>query len=282
MIEFNNVSFTYSQGPSVSNVSFKINDGEFVAIVGSNGAGKTTTAKLLRGLLKPTSGSVVIDGKDTRTTKTSLLAKDMGFLFQNPDRQICQNTVAKEIAFGIEAAGIKGAVSSREPAHGSETAGNITYAQSRAVEICSKFGFDPESDPFTLSRGQRQKVALASIIALDPKIMILDEPTTGLDYRECMQMMNVIKELNSRGVTVVMVCHDMEVVLDFAKRMIVMSGGSVIADGTPHNIFRDHDIMERASILPPQITELAIRLGGSFYNCDSCGEVLAEMEVSEK
>lgn len=256
MIELDKVSFAYAdQGPSVQDVSFRLEKGEFAAILGANGAGKTTTVRLMDGLLKPTSGRVLIGGMDTAASSVSERAAKVGFLFQNPDRQICKNTVREEILFGLRT--VRG--------QDDEEA-----LQARTDEILKEFSFSGEEEPFSLSRGQRQRVALASILAVEPEILILDEPTTGLDYLECCQIMDRIRRMNEeQQVTVVMVCHDMEVVLDYARRSLVMAGGRLLADGTVPEIFRDTDIMEKASILPPQMIGLGLRLGAGFESADS-------------
>ena len=256
MIELDKVSFAYAdQGPSVQDVSFRLEKGEFAAILGANGAGKTTTVRLMDGLLKPTSGRVLIGGMDTAASSVSERAAKVGFLFQNPDRQICKNTVREEILFGLRT--VRGQ-------DGEEA------LQARTDEILKEFSFSGEEEPFSLSRGQRQRVALASILAVEPEILILDEPTTGLDYLECCQIMDRIRRMNEeQQVTVVMVCHDMEVVLDYARRALVMAGGRLLADGPVPEIFRDTDIMEKASILPPQMIGLGLRLGAGFESADS-------------
>lgn len=256
MIELKNVYFTYQQENTLDNISFHIDKGEFVALIGANGAGKSTLSKLLNGLLKPASGTVTINGMDTRKTKSSTLARHIGFLFQNPDRQICKNTVADEIRFGLEL-----------------VINDKALVQQRLDSTLQRFGFNPDSNPFQLSRGERQRLALASIIAAEPEILILDEPTTGLDYSECTQIMNTINELNRKGVTVVMVCHDMEVVLDYAGRILVLSDGRLIADGSTKEIFRAEEVLYKASILPPQIPQLALRLGQGFENAFTVEEM---------
>jgi energy-coupling factor transport system ATP-binding protein len=256
MINVENVSFTYQQECTLKGITFHIDRGEFVALIGSNGAGKSTLSKLLNGLLKPASGTVTINGMDTRKTKSSTLARHIGFLFQNPDRQICKNTVADEIRFGLEL-----------------VINDKALVQQRLDSTLQRFGFNPDSNPFQLSRGERQRLALASIIAAEPEILILDEPTTGLDYSECTQIMNTINELNSKGVTVVMVCHDMEVVLDYARRILVLSDGRLLADGSTKEIFRAEEVLHKASILPPQIPQLALRLGQGFENAFTVEEM---------
>ncbi len=265
MIRLERVCYRYEgSGAAVEDLSFEINRGEFAALLGENGAGKSTVAKLIDGLVKPASGTVTVAGLDTRKTKTSELAKRVGFLFQNPDRQICKNTVREELAFGLELRGLDRAA-----------------IDERVERTLRDFGFDGERGPFTLSRGERQRLALASIIAAEPEIMILDEPTTGLDYRECMRVMEAVKGLNENGATVLMICHDMEVVLDFARRALVLSKGRLIADGAARRIFRSACAMEKASLSPPQITQLSLRLGAGFEEADTVGE-LAEAIVKRR
>ena len=260
MIQMEHVSFSYSdQGPTVQDVSFHVEKGEFAAILGANGAGKTTTVRLIDGLIRPTSGRVLIHGADTATSPVSERARRVGFLFQNPDRQICKNTVREEILFGLKT--VRG--------EESEEALNA-----RCEEVLKDFGFTGEEEPFSLSRGQRQRVALASILAVEPEVLILDEPTTGLDYLECCHIMDRIRRMNEeQQVTVVMVCHDMEVVLDYATRALVMSGGRLLADGPVKEVFRDTELMERASILPPQMIGLSLRLGEGFGQASSPDEM---------
>lgn len=252
MLEFQGVSYAYEAQADgnavVSDLSFSVCKGEFVALIGSNGAGKTTTSKLMNGLLKPTAGTVLVEGVPTTDLKTSAVARKVGMLFQDPDRQICQNTVSDELAFGL---GLRD-VPEEE-------------IERRVGEVLSDFGFDGQSAPFMLSRGERQLLALASVVVCEPEVLILDEPTTGLDYRECMHIMDRIKKLNGAGTTVVMVSHDMELVLDFADRVIAMGGGRLVADGSPEAVFRDGAVMREASLMPPQIIDLSMRLSSSRF-----------------
>lgn len=244
MIEFKRVHASYDGELAIlRDVNFTINDGDFVAFVGTNGAGKSTTMRLVNGLLKPTSGEVLIDGVPTTELRTSELASRVGFLFQNPDRQICCNTVREELLFGFEAQGRGGA-----------------EAEAKVDAMIERFGFDGDAEPFLLNRGTRQLLALASIIVLEPPVVVLDEPTTGLDFRECGKVMDVISEMNAAGATVIMVCHDMEVVADYAKRVIAMTAGQVVADGSTFDILCDREVLERAHLLAPQIPEISMRL----------------------
>ena len=245
MIEFKDVHVSYeASAPILKGVNFAIRDGEFVAFVGTNGAGKSTTMRLMNGLLKPDAGQVLIDGVPTSDLRTSELARRVGFLFQNPDSQICCNTVREELLFGFKALGLDG-----------------PDADARVDAIVEEFAFDPDDDPFLLNRGARQLLALASIVVLAPPVVVLDEPTTGLDYCECVKVMDIIRRIHERGTTVVMVCHDMEVVADYAARCIVMSGGEVVDDAPTFDVLRNRETLERASLVPPQIVELSLELG---------------------
>ena len=244
MIEFENVSASYDgELPILRDVSFRIPDGDFVAFVGTNGAGKSTTMRLVNGLLKPSSGQVLIDGVPTTQLRTSQLAAKVGFLFQNPDRQICCSTVREELLFGFRAQGRADA-----------------EAEAKVDAMIERFGFDGDAEPFLLNRGTRQLLALASIVVMEPPVVVLDEPTTGLDFRECAKVMDVISELNARGTTVIMVCHDMEVVADYAKRVIAMTAGQVVADGETFAVLRDRDVLARTHLLPPQVVDVSLRL----------------------
>ena len=244
MIEFKNVSASYDgELPILRDVGFLIPDGDFVAFVGTNGAGKSTTMRLINGLLKPSSGQVLIDGAPTTQLRTSQLAAKVGFLFQNPDRQICCSTVREELLFGFRAQGRAD-----------------VEAEAKVDAMIERFGFDGDAEPFLLNRGTRQLLALASIIVMEPPVVVLDEPTTGLDFRECAKVMDVIAELNARGTTVVMVCHDMEVVADYAKRVIAMTAGQVVADGETFAVLRDRDVLARTHLLPPQMVDVSLRL----------------------
>ena len=244
MIEFRDVHASYDgSAPILKGVSFTIRDGEFVAFVGTNGAGKSTTMRLMNGLLKPDAGQVLIDGVPTSDLRTSELARRVGFLFQNPDSQICCNTVREELLFGFKALGQAG-----------------PEADARVDAIIEEFGFDADDDPFLLNRGARQLLALASIVVLAPPVVVLDEPTTGLDFRECEKVMAIIRRIHEQGATVIMVCHDMEVVADYAERCIVMSGGTVVDDAPTFDVLRNRDTLERASLVPPQIVDLSLEL----------------------
>ena len=249
MITFEKVFFGYmEEGSTLKDLSFTIEKGSVTALVGANGAGKTTLAKLIRGLIRPTSGRILLNGEDVGKMKISTLAARMGYLFQNPDRQICKNTVGEELDFTLE-----------------RTVQDEAERQHLKTEVLEALQLNPDDEPFLLSRGERQKVALASALVHRPELLILDEPTTGLDYKECMQIMEYVKTLNQQGVTVVMVCHDMEIVLDYADHVIVMRDGKIMADGETRKIFTDPKALASSALLPPQIIGLAALLQSEGY-----------------
>ena len=270
MISFEHVSAAYTaETPILNDVSFTIEDGEFIAFVGTNGAGKSTTMRLINGLLKPTAGQVLIDGTPTTQLKTSELARRVGFLFQNPDRQICCNSVRDELEFGFKA---QGALTDE--------------ARARVDAIIDEFGFDPDAEPYLLNRGTRQLLALASIIVMEPPVIVLDEPTTGLDFRECQKVMEIVAHLHREGKTIVMVCHDMEVVGDYAQRIVVMTRGELVAQGPTFQLLRNPEVLRRADLVPPQVVAISMELvarhpeltGTAVDNANTLQELTAALQ----
>lgn len=244
VVELADVTFAYPHGgASVSNLNMCVYPGELVGVIGQNGAGKTTLTKLLNGLLHPASGTVRMAGMNTADVPTSAIAAKCATLFQNPDRQLCRDTVLDEIAFGLELHGV-----------------GTDEARQRARVAAKRFGLPLDESPFSLSRGQRQMVALASVVVLDPQVVLLDEPTSGLDYRECMTVMETVSEMAERGCAVIMVCHDMEVVSDFAQRLVVMADGRILERGDANRIFADDALMRAAYVEPPQVVALSKEL----------------------
>ncbi len=259
MIQFDHVSFGYpGGGGEVSDLSFELKKGAITAVIGANGAGKSTVSKLMRGLLKPSSGRVLLEGKDIAGMQVSQLAARIGFLFQNPDRQICKNTVQEELLFSLRF-----------------TVPDQSRHQACCEQVMEALHLKPEDDPMLLSRGERQRVAMATAMVHRPELLILDEPTTGLDYQECSGIMEYIRMLNGKGTTVVMVCHDMEVVLDYAQRVLVMNAGRLVASGSTTEVFRNREILSQASLLPPQMVDLAMRLGDGFQTVSTVDEMVA-------
>lgn len=249
IVDVAGAAYSYGTGQAViEGINLTVRAGEILAVVGQNGAGKTTFTKLLNGLIKPSAGVVRIAGLDTRTTPVSALASHAATLFQNPDRQLCRNTVVEEISFGLE---LQGA-----PADA---------ARERARHVAATFGLPENASPFNLSRGQRQMVALASVVALEPELIILDEPTSGLDYRECMTVMETVRQRALDGAAVVMVCHDMEVVSDFADTLAVMAEGRLIEVGPSREVFANDALLAHARIAAPCVPALGKRLAARFH-----------------
>lgn len=249
VLQFKDVDYNYPSGlKALKQVSFNLYAGELLAIVGQNGAGKTTITKLTNGLLKPSQGSVIVCGQDTKDVRTSQIARSVSTLFQNPDYQINKNTVLEEVAFSLELLGIDSKI-----------------ATQKALEIIKAFDLDKDAAPFTLSRGQRQLVALASTLVTEPKVLILDEPTNGLDYKECMKVMHIVKDVQQKGCAVIMVCHDMEVVSDFASRMIVMVNGNMLANGNAQEIFMNKNVLKQAYLQAPQVMQVSQELYSKGY-----------------
>lgn len=246
MIEVKDVYFTYPIGvEALKGVSLSIGDGEFVAVMGQNGAGKTTLVKQFNGLLKPTRGEVLVDGVSTRDVSVAKLARKVGFVFQNPDHQLFSETVEEEIAFGLRNFGF-------EP----ET---IEKRVTWALNLLDLTEYRKTS-PFMLSGGERKRVALASVLAWDPNAVILDEPTIGQDHRQKENLRQFIVQLNGQGKTVVVVTHDVEFVAECSPRVVLMTGGEVVADGEAKKILTDTTLALTASIVPPQVTQIFLGL----------------------
>ncbi len=262
MIRFENVTFGYSEKRLIlDDLSFQIPKGDFVALIGANGAGKSTISRLVNGLLHPTKGHVFLNGKDTLKTPSSTLARDCGFLFQNPDRQICENTVKDEIAFSMKAQGWP-----------------LDRIEERTKEVLETFDLDPEWFPFSRSRGERQRIALASVLACEPQLLILDEPTTGLDYLECIRIMDYVTMLNQeKGVTVLMVSHDMELVQSYARNVLVLNHGKILGQGPTNEMMKNVEVLKKARVLPAQISELALRFGDQFKDVFTVEDMLAAL-----
>ncbi|KUO51250.1 MAG: hypothetical protein APF76_17360 [Desulfitibacter sp. BRH_c19] len=243
LIEVEELDYAYEKSSHVlRNINIKIARGEIIAFTGKNGSGKTTLAKHFNGLLKPSSGKVLIDGKDTAKRTVSELAQTVGYVFQNPDHQIFNDTVFDEVAFGPKNQGITG-----------KKLEELVLNSLAAVGLME----DANLYPYRLSKGQRQRLALASVIAMESDIMVLDEPTTGLDYKEGLEIMELLKKLNLKGHTIIFITHDMGLVADYAKRMIVVSEGEIIADNTPRKVFNLDQVIEKAHLKIPAVTQLA-------------------------
>ena len=247
MISVNNVSFRYPGTSSdvLTNVNLQIQNGEFVAIMGENGAGKTTLVKMFNGLLKPRVGSVHVDGVDTQEKSVAQLSRDVGLIFQNPDHQLFAETVSEELSFSLRNFGFDEQVIKRRVT-------NISTALDLERYI--------DSSPFVLSGGERKRVALAAVLAWDPKHIIMDEPTIGQDYLQKDRLRNFIVQLISQGKTIVIVTHDVEFVAECKPRIVLLSRGTVIADDTASKILTNDEMLAKASLVRPQIAELLHQL----------------------
>ncbi|MEM1563350.1 MAG: ABC transporter ATP-binding protein [Candidatus Bathyarchaeia archaeon] len=246
MIEVQDVYFKYPSGvEALKGVSLIIQDGEFVAIMGENGAGKTTLVKHFNGLLKPTKGKVLVDGVDTTKVSVATLARKVGFVFQNPDHQLFSETVEEEIAFALKNFGFSQDIIEKRVTWALNLLGLTQYRK---------------TSPFMLSGGERKRLALASVLAWDPKILILDEPTIGQDYQQKEKLRQFILQMKAQEKTVVIVTHDVEFVAECNPRVILMRGGKIVADGEARKILTDPEILEQASIIPPQIAQIFINL----------------------
>jgi len=244
-IQVNNLIFTYPDGTkALEGINVSINIGEFIALIGQNGSGKTTLSKLLNGLYKPTSGEVIVDGVNSKSTPIVQMVKRVGYVFQNPDHQLFNNNCWDEIAYGPRNIEL------------SEEEVKIRVEEATQVVGLPKKYF--EEHPFFLSKGLRQRVAIASILALRPQVIIVDEPTTGQDTRQSFEIMDFLKDLNeNHGHTIIIITHDMPIVAQYAQRVILMSEGKILADDKTKNVFSQPKILEKTFLEPPEITQLA-------------------------
>jgi energy-coupling factor transport system ATP-binding protein len=246
MIEVEDVHFSYPNGvEALKGVSLIIKNGEFVAIMGQNGAGKTTLVKHFNGLLKPSEGTVRVDGVETTKTSVASLSRNVGFVFQNPDHQLFSETVEEEIAFALKNFGFD-----------QET------IEKRITWALNLLGLEQyrKTSPFLLSGGERKRVALASVLAWNPEILILDEPTIGQDYQQKEKLRQFIVQMQAQGKTVVIVTHDVEFVAECNPRVVLMKEGTIVADGEGREILTTPEVLAQSSIVLPQIAQIFVKL----------------------
>ncbi len=257
-IELNNVFFSYVLSENdiikaVKGVSLSIEEGSFVTIVGHNGSGKSTLAKLFNGLLVPDYGTVKVFGMDTKEKSTIFdVRKSVGMVFQNPDNQMVASIIEDDIAFGPENLGVE-----RE-----EIIRRVDWALDKVGMLEHKKG-----TPFKLSGGQKQRLAIAGIIAMKPKVLVLDESTAMLDPQGRKEVMDVAHELNKEGMTVICITHYMEEALD-SDRVIVVSGGKVVLDGTPKEVFAMDEKLKEHKLQVPLVTQIASDLNKAKLDID--------------
>ncbi|MGA1840829.1 MAG: ABC transporter ATP-binding protein [bacterium] len=247
VIQAEDLEYIYPNGTkALKGIDIEIKEGEFVAVIGQNGSGKTTLAKHLNGLLKPTSGRIIINREDARSKSIYELSKGVGFCFQNPDNQIFASSVLEEVSFGPRNYQLPSSVIERYVAE--------------ALESVNLRGYEAK-DPFVLTKGERQRIAVASVLSIKPDIMVFDEPTTGLDYKQMTGMMELIKRLNEEGRTIIIITHNMWVAARYAKRCIVMADGRILLDGSTREVFSKETMLKEASLAPPDIVRLGNALG---------------------
>lgn len=244
-IQVENLSFTYPDGTlALQDINLAIQKGEFIAMIGQNGSGKTTLSKCLNGLYKPTSGDVWVEGLNSKRTPIVQMVKRVGYVFQNPDHQLFNNNCWDEIAYGPRNIQL----------HEDEV-------KKRVDEAVQVVGLDEAfltEHPFFLSKGLRQRVAIASILALRPQVIVVDEPTTGQDAKQSLEIMDFLQRLNQDlGHTIIIITHDMPIVGQYARRVIAMGRGRIMADGPTAEVFTRADVLAETFLEPPIITQLA-------------------------
>ncbi len=255
-IKLENVIFQYPDGTTaVENVSFEINKGEKVAIIGQNGAGKTTTVKLLNGLLKPTTGDVIIDGWNTKDYTTAQMSRKVGYVFQNPDDQIFHSYVEDEIKFGPKKLGYE--------------QDEIDRLVKKAIDL-TELEKSIDENPYNLPYSIRKFVTIASVISMNTDVIILDEPTAGQDLKGMRILHRVIDELHKEGKTIITITHDMEFVVSNFDRVIVMAHKNVIDDNDKREIFWKEEILLESKLKQPYISSLAneMELGDKVISID--------------
>jgi cobalt transport protein ATP-binding subunit len=246
---------------ALEGVDLTVRKGEFLAVLGQNGSGKTTLVKHFNGLLEPTEGTVKVGEGETSEQGLRQLGRSVGYVFQNPDHQIFSDTVAQEVAFGPRIRGLE--------------EGEIGE---RVQEALGAVGLEGrgEEDPFGLTKGERQRVAVASVLAVRPEVLILDEPTTGLDYAEQRSMMDLVKSLNESGSTIIVVTHTMWVVAEYAHRAVVVRDGRISLQGTVREVFAEEEALRDAYVRPPHIVTLGNLLGNTVLSVEEMISVTEE------
>ena len=245
LLELKNVNFEYSKNKKVlKDVSFKINKGEMVSIVGRNGAGKSTISRLICGFYRPTSGEILFEGNNLKSSTIKERAEKIGLVMQNPNQMISKTMIFDEVALGLQIRGISEDETKRR-----------VY---EALQICGLYEF--RNWPISaLSFGQKKRVTIASILVLNPELIILDEPTAGQDFKHYTEIMEFLKELNKKGVTIVMITHDMHLMLEYTDRSIVLSDGEKIAEDKAFRILTDNEVIERANLKETSLYQLALK-----------------------
>ena len=277
-IEIRNITYTYMkktpyEKDALKNVTLTIDKGSFVAVAGHTGSGKSTLMQHLNGLLKPSKGQVVVDDIDINGKGSAGITarRSVGMVFQYPEHQLFEETIFADIAFGPKNFGLD------------ET--EITSRVQAAMEFV-KLDYKKYKDmsPFALSGGQMRRVAIAGIIALQPRYLVLDEPTAGLDPQAKRDLLNNIRQLYDKGdTTVIMVSHNMDDIMGLAQRVIVLNNGEIAADGRPAEIFNENAVLEQAGLRPPRLTQLLQKINDEvvpvkthYTNIDTAAEAVSQ------
>jgi len=254
LVEVRGAHFTYTGGKAaLRGVDLRIDAGEFLALIGQNGSGKTTLAKLLNGILRPTRGEVRLAGEDLARLPLSDVAGQVGYVFQDPDQQLFAASVREEVSFGPRNLGVP--------------EGELEARVRESLAAVGLAGLE-DSDPFLLGKGQRQRLAVAALLAQRPRLLILDEPTTGLDYDEQLRMMDLVARLHRGGLTIAVITHSPWVVAQYARRGVLLSDGGIAFDGPLRDLFAEEALLERSHFRVPAVTRLGRRLGRSVLSVE--------------
>ena len=260
VIKAESLYYGYEDGNEIlKEINVSIRKGEFTGIIGCNGGGKTTLAKHFNGLLLPTKGNIYINGKNTKESNLKELSQIVGFVFQNPDHQIFAQTVFEEVSFTPKLLGF--------PEQ------EIEKRVMESLEAVRMTGFI-NADPFSLTKGERQRLAVASVLSAKPEIIVLDEPGTGLDYKELLSMMELLKDLNFKGHTIIIITHSLHVVASYCHRTIVTNGGEIIFDSTTREVFQKGRELLKANLKLPGLVSLGNRHGKTLLSIDEFKQVL--------
>ena len=255
-IELRNVNFTYQPTTPLAyqalrNINLKIADGAFTVLVGQTGSGKSTLVNLIDALTLPTSGQVIVNGRlinnQTSKREQELFRQKIGFVFQFPERQLFAQTVREDLAFGPQNLGW-----SQE---------KINKSIRKALETVQLSPAILEQSPFSLSGGQKRRVAIAGVLAMNPEVLILDEPAVGIDSLAVQRLLNIIKELNQRGVTIIMITHYLEMVTSLVTQIIALHDGQITFDGNPQDFFGSQQLLNKSNLLAPKSIQISREIG---------------------
>jgi energy-coupling factor transport system ATP-binding protein len=261
IINISNLSYSYGFNEVLKDINLDIQKGKITAIMGQNGSGKTTLIKLIIGLLDYKKGEILINKVSRGTLKLEEISKEIGFLFQNPDNQIFNDSVYKEVAYSVE----------------NKNSQEITRVL-RQVNLYAK----KDHDPFSLTKSEKQKLALATILVRKPEILILDEPTSGLDYKEQLEILTIIKELKDLGHTIIMITHSNWITAEYADKVVVFAHGEIVSSGDTREVFSNPDKLLEANIKLPDITELGLRFGHTILSVPEAKERLNYSKEGKK